>query len=145
MPTNTDKKFIRWTVLLLILAVILFVAAGLVTGNAKVVNLAIAPPLAGEISQSIGGSSGVTLPVEGKDYTITQTAYFETNTWAVATITNSDGSNTSYIVLQKVNGVFQVILGPGTAFAQSDNNQLPASVQQYLQANHVLIYQPGSA
>ena len=131
---------------LLAFIVVVVIATGAVqsglTGNAPLVSLGKAQPLDGTISQSLDTTGGnTTMPVAGKDYSLDHIKYFDNNEWVVASIkplSNSISAGT--VVLQKKNEIYQVVLGPGTAFNNSYLFSLPSDVGSYLN-NKGVIYE----
>ena len=127
------KRSIRIGLLLLVPLVALWVARLLITGGVNPITLQSADPVAGRISQALTSTSQVSLPVAGKDYRIQNTNYFDTKTWAVVVIKGINNTITDGLfVLTKVNGTYNVVLGPGTSFPRSATLAMPTDVQQYL-------------
>lgn len=99
---------------------------------ANYVTLGAAPPLAAEVSSSLASSSSTnTLPTPNKDFKIVASKYFVNNEWVVVAI-KSPGTDTASEVLEKINGVYAVVLGPGTEFSSDDITEMPAEVSAYL-------------
>lgn len=120
-------------VLLVVVAVTLMVKSILLQG-APVVKLEPAPALAGSISQSLGTSGGkASLQVAGKDYSLRDIRYFSDGQWAAVTVvpTHSKG-DTVVVVLEKIKGDYQAVLGPGNLFSSSYSYTLPTEIVQYL-------------
>jgi hypothetical protein len=92
-----------------------------------------APPLAGTISQSIipPQSKGI-LPVVGKNFNITSTHYLDNRQWVVVSVSSIPDNNSAVLVLQELDGNYQVVLGPGTLFLASDVQFMPTEVVNYL-------------
>ncbi len=135
----------RKTIIAIIGLVILFVLAdgarSIILGGGKVYTLASGPALTGAISQSLAVNSASPIPVEGKDYSFSA-AYFDNQTWAVGVIQPLNNSiNPSVVVLEKKDGVFQVVLPPGSAIASSELHILPADVAAYV-ALHEAVFTP---
>ena len=69
----------------------------------------------------------------GKDFNLQTIYYFDDNSWAVARITPVNNNlQASLVVAKKVAGGYQIVLGPGTLFRQSDLQKLPKDVAAYL-------------
>ncbi len=129
----TIRRSVRVGLLLLVPLVVLWIARMLIIGGASPVTLRAADPLAGRISQALTSTSQVSLPIAGKDYKIQSTNYFDNKTWVVVTIKGVNSTITDGLfVLTQVNGVYNVVLGPGTAFPSSATLAMPTDVQQYL-------------
>ncbi len=116
-----------------------------VLGGANAVQLRPAVGFSGVISQSLASSNSKTaLPSYGMDYTLTNTAYFDNNAWVITSIVPQDTtSNQSIAILHKNQGIFRVILGPGTAFASTELGGLPNDVVDYLHKLGV-VYEPAN-
>lgn len=131
-----------------------FVPAGLIvlgalliklvlTGGVAVTTLQPGSVLGGAVSQSYGtpGATG-TLPLEGKDFVLSDIHYFENNTWAVAKVSPViSGFNEALVIMKKINGSYYVVLGPGTAFSSEFLQSMPDSVANYIKT-HGAIYEP---
>ena len=129
----TIQRSIRVGLLLVVPLIALWIARSLILGGASPVTLPAADPLVGRISQALTSTSQLSLPVAGKDYKIQSTSYFDNKTWAVVTIIGISNTITDGLfVLNQVNGVYTVVLGPGTAFPTSATLAMPTDVQQYL-------------
>lgn len=136
---NTRAK----TVIIILIIVSAFVARALILRGATYVSLAPGPVLSGAISQSLASSNQKTIPQPNKDYSIDGITFFDSNSWAVSSIFSGQGlQDKSFVVLQKVDGVYRVVLGPGTAFSSASTYSLPADVFLFLKNSGVLIYQP---
>lgn len=114
--------------------VITLVANNALIQGAPLVKLDTAPPLAGAISQSIGLSgASVTLPKAGEDYTIKSVRYFISGLWAVAVVEPAHGnSDSGVVILKKINGSYEVVLGPANSFSNSYRYTLPPEITLYL-------------
>jgi len=126
---------------LLLFVVVVFVIKNIVLPG-SVVKLKQAPPLAGAVSQSLNTTSNGSLPQFGKDYSLQDVRYFDNRTWATASVVPLKiHTDTATAVMYMVNGSYQVVLGPGTAFPNSYLSGLPDDVRQYL-INKGIIYEP---
>jgi hypothetical protein len=110
------------------------VARTIILGGEPVTSLAQAPALAGAVSVGLGQTddSG-SLQQEGQDYRLKSVRYFEDKEWAVASIKplNND-ADPAVLVLKKINGVYQTVLGPAGQFTNSYLYVMPSDVGQYL-------------
>jgi hypothetical protein len=122
------------------LVVITLLTKSVLLQGLPVTSLGSAPPIAGAVSQSLGlSASRAALPVFGKDYTLQDVHYFYNNEWAVATVApTKPDADTVIVIVQKINGVYQTVLGPGTIFSSSYLYTLPPDVGQYLNKQGVL-------
>src|SRR5437667_1963738 len=105
---------------LLVAFIAVFIGRQILLGG-PTVSLSEAPPLTGIISQSMYSVSGKgSLPIVGKDFNLKNTRYFEGDQW-VATSISPVGQrlNAALVVLQKQDGIYRVVLGPGSAFDSS--------------------------
>lgn len=127
------KSYVTWLVIILILFIALLSVRPILFSGATSVHLPPAPILTGQISQALASGKSTSLPVYGRDYNLGSTTYFKDNDWVVTDILGI-GENTSsgIAVLQNKNGIYQVVLGPGTAFANTSVQNLPIEVTQYL-------------
>ena len=122
--------------LFVILGIVLaatIIAHAMLLGGAPYHQLAKAAPLDGVVSQALVTNGTSAPPVGGKDFTL-QSVHTFGNDWLVASIVPTPTSKLtkSTVVLEKREGVFQVVLGPGTAFDNSVLVSLPADLGNYL-------------
>lgn len=105
----------------------------LLLGGAPYHRLAKTTALYGTISQSIGTNDKKSLAIGDKDFTLEDTQHFGDD-WLVTSIVPTPKSSLAraVVVMQKRNGTFQVVLGPGTAFDSSTLVSLPADLGNYL-------------
>ena len=130
-----NKSYAVQGIAIVILLIAILSVKSVLLGGATRIELSSAAPLTGQISQAlITSGAGNTLQVAGKDYTLANTTYFDNQTWAVTHIDSTSGNtaNSGLAVLQVRSGIFQVVLGPGSAFAESYVQNLPADVAEYL-------------
>lgn len=135
-----NRQLLKAVAVLLGMVVITLVLKSIILQGLSLVELGSAPPLAGVVSQSLGRPGSKTeLPVAGKDYTLRDTRYFNNGQWAAATIvpTQSNG-DTVIVIMQKINGTYQVVLGPANEFSSSYLYTLPPELSQYLSQKGVL-------
>jgi hypothetical protein len=124
------KLGIRLGVVVVLLLAMLLIKP-LVLNGGKVVRLQPAALLTGQIAQSLGSMSS--LPIPGKDFQLQDVTYFENKQWAYVHI-QPTGPNTqdSFAILHQKDGIYTVVLGPGTAFSSDTTNNLPDSVGLFL-------------
>lgn len=130
-----NKLYSRFVGLLILIFIASYVIRLVVLGGVtKSAELEPAPRLSGVISQSLyNGSSVVTLPLAGKDYTLEDVRYFEANKWVVASVKPMFRQfDSGLVILQLINGSYEVVLGPGSAFEKSSLLVMPRSVSSYL-------------
>lgn len=74
-------------------------------------------------------------PSTPSNMSVVNTVYFYNKTWAIVTIKTPDG-NEGVIVAQysASNSVWNVVLGPGTLFLQSDVQSLPSDVAKNMES-----------
>ncbi len=130
-----NRKFV-WSasifvVVLIAAATIRYVALGGVAPT----NL---PPaedaLAGTVAQGLVSSQDPSyVPVYGEDFRLNDTTYFENKTWVVTTIVPvKSQTDLNTVVLKKINGQYEIVLGPGTVFPVLAARSLPLSVSRHL-------------
>jgi hypothetical protein len=126
--------------ILVILLIAAFTIKPLVLGGGQKVVLQDAPALSGQISQAFAITTKGTLPVVNKDYKIQTPVYFDNNEWAVVPLTwLTSGGNDTLLVLQKRDGIYTTVLGPGSAFPDTVTESLPNDVSLYLKRIGALI------
>jgi hypothetical protein len=138
----TPQRIIGLCVVLVLLILVPVIKHDIL-GGATYINLPSAPPLAGVVSQSLGGASnnGGSFPVDGKDYKLS-VRYFDNTTWAVGIIQPLNSSiNGSTVVLEKQQGTYQAVIGPASAVPTTELQGLPTDVSDYTKAN-IAVYQP---
>lgn len=133
--------------ILICIAVVLLIGVSLVDslvfGSVRPYVLQEAKPLYGRIAQELAPTDGGPTPTPEEDFLLTNTTYFEDNTWVVTGIKflpegRLDGG---LVVLEKTDGVFNVVLGPSTSFDSLSVDELPVSVGSYIK-NNGLVYEP---
>jgi hypothetical protein len=114
--------------------VLTLVIKALLIGGSPIISLEPGPPLSSAVSQGLGTSGANTdLPVAGKDYSLKDVHYFDNKLWVVATVDPiRNDADTAIMVMQKIEGVYQVVMGPATAFSRSYIYTLPGDVSLYL-------------
>lgn len=116
------------------LVVVTLLARMVITGGYPTIRLSSASSsLAGPVSIGIGQASSNTLPEIGKDYDIKSAKYFDNKEWVVVNISplKSKG-DPAFMVLKKIDGVYQTVLGPAGQFNGSYFYVMPLDVDQYL-------------
>lgn len=92
--------------------------------------------LAGPVSSVLGpGALGTenSLPQIGKEYAIKDIRYFDNKKWVVVKILPlKNKADPAILVLEKINGVYQSVLGPAGNFSASYVYVLPKDVGVYL-------------
>ena len=119
--------------LLALVAVTLLIRV-IVTGGYPTIKLSsTSSSLAGPVSVGIGQASSGPLPEIGKDYKIKSAEYFDNKEWVVVNILpiKSQG-DPAFMVLKKIDGVYQTVLGPAGQFNGSYFYMMPLDVDQYL-------------
>jgi hypothetical protein len=117
----------------ILLFIALFAARPLILGSGQQVKLVDAPKLAGQISQSMAVNDSGALPQVNKDYKIAKAEYFDNNSWVVVNFSwLDDTGNDGVLVLKDMNGVYNPVLGPGSAFSSTATETLPKDVSLYL-------------
>lgn len=135
------KKPLYTLGILIILLLSTPLLTNLITGRATTVSLSSAPKLTGQVAQALATTNG-TVPVAGKDFTLQNINYFDNNSWVVATVKPASNQfDPGTVVLQNKQGIYQVALGPGSAFPRASVQALPPDVANYLQKQGV-VYGP---
>jgi len=115
------------------LLVVTVLARFIITGGYPTIKLSSASALAGPVSIGIGQGSSDTLPVEGKDYRIKSAEFFDDKEWAVVRILPlKNKADPAILVLKKIDGVYQAVLGPSGQFSSGYFYVMPFDVSQYL-------------
>jgi hypothetical protein len=127
---NLNPKLVLKRVIILIgIFLIALLIKQILLGN--YVKLGSASSLSGQVASSLTLPGNNKLPLPGKDFTISNRQYFNNNTWAIVAVTKPQ-TDKAYIVLEKINGVFTVVLGPGTNFPTDVTLSMPSDVAAYL-------------
>lgn len=127
-----SKQYLKLLIGLVVAIIIAFVARSVIVGH-PVISLEPAPGLAGSVAQSFSIGDSKTLPVYGTDFTLENAHYFENKQWAVVTVNSvKHDFDPGVLVMKKVNGAYQAVLGPGSQFSDSYRVTLPNSVSRYL-------------
>lgn len=131
------KRLIASFIFLAIVIAGSLVARHLILGSAPYARLQTASPLAAYVAPSLVTGSGY-MPQEGKDFNITGTHYYDDKRWVVVSINSTGKSNRAFLVLQKMNGTYAVVLGPGSSFPSDVTQNLPPDVAEYLSSNRLI-------
>lgn len=119
--------------------VVCVLARTIITGGASTINLSPASALAGPVSIGMGQTSSGTLPEAGKDYQIKTAKYFDDKQWVVVNILPlKTKADPAVMVLKKIDGVYQTVLGPAGQFTNSYSYVMPPDVSSYLSQQGVL-------
>ena len=126
--------------MIILVVLLLLTARYLILGGAsKEVRLDAAPALSGVVSQSLAASQHASdLPLAGRDFTLQNIRHFDSQQWVVAKVQPVGNTfDPSLVVLEKINGSYEVVLGPGSAFESSYLLSLPEDVAHYLELQGV--------
>ncbi len=125
---------------ILVILLASFAARQILTGGMRVVSLGQAPPFSGLAAQSLGvGKDQSKVPVAGKDFSLKNGRYFVGDKWVVADIAPlKNNFDPGTVIIQKQNGAYSVVLGPGSDFDSSYLISLPREVGDYLKAKGVI-------
>ncbi len=133
------RKILGFAVAIVVALIVINTTRQAILKGGSVVDLANAPQLSGVIAQSLNNSSKASLPVPSKDFIIKSVRFFSGNTWAVAYINPTEQNfDPSYVVLQKYQGLYRVVLGPSAEFDSSIEQSLPADLTAYLNQQGVI-------
>ena len=134
----------RYGVIVLTLIVLLLSLRPIILGT-PIIRLNTAPKLTGQIALSYTSTSQQALPIAGKDFTLSNVQYFDNNQWIVANIKPLTARlpEGGMVVLGLNDGVYQVAVGPGTAFSSTSLQALPNDVIQYIRGIGA-VYEPVS-
>lgn len=128
------KQLTLLTICLILLGATL-IARNLMFGGASYVSLTN-DPIGIATSKALESSSKPNyIPVEGKDFTISHVQYFYNQTWAVVN-TQSVGSSSDpgTLIMEKINSVYQKVLGPDNSFQGVDFGGIPDQVVNYIKS-----------
>jgi hypothetical protein len=103
--------------------------------NPQYVTLGSAPALGGQVAQALQTAGQAnSIPVPGKDFTLSNVKYFSNGTWAVVDFkpTNRNAFNGGIAILQKQQGIFRVVLGPSSTLPRDYASSLPDDLNGYL-------------
>lgn len=128
------SKYLKQLGLLLGLIIVAITVKSMMLQGIDTVRLAKAPPLTNAVSESLDTNDLADVPpIAGVDYTLKDTHYFYDKEWVVTQVSPlQDNADTVYVVLQKIDGIYQVVVGPATIFSVSYNYSLPANVVNFL-------------
>jgi hypothetical protein len=128
---NTRQLSMRLALIVILFAVA-FGTKQLILHGVDQTKLHSAPALAGLIAPSLLSNKSKNLPVNGKDFTILSSQYFENKQWVVVSVESKQNKSTAFLVIEKINDVYTVVLGPGTFFPNDVTQSMPADVASYL-------------
>jgi hypothetical protein len=114
-----------------LLVVSLFAKTSILRG-AHMVSLQSAPALAASVAPSLAQSDSKGVPVPEKDFEITGSAYFDNKDWVVVNIQSLPDKNPAVVVMEKINGVYTVVLGPGASFSSTTTLSMPQDLANYM-------------
>jgi hypothetical protein len=130
--TTATKKYTTAS-----LVIIIFFLACLLVRHQVLKNyykLKTAPALSSQTSLALS-SSADKIPEINKNFSITYSKYFDGGNWAIVTLNEGKNSDKASIILEKINGVYTLVLGPGTNFSSDVLKEMPSSVALYLVTN----------
>jgi len=125
--------FFRLSSILVLVIVCLLLVTQII--RSSYVSLDSAAALSGQVAQaSQSASSDESLPVPGKDFSLSDVKYLSNGNWAVVSFkpTSDDSFNAGFAILQKKDGIFRVVLGPSSTLSTDYTYSLPADVVGYL-------------
>lgn len=136
----SNKSLLKTLGVLAGLVLFSMLARLIITGGYPTVKLSPASVLDGPISVGIGQTSAGALPAAGKDYQIKNVRYFNDKEWVVVKILPlKTKADPAVLVLKKVDGVYQTVLGPAGQFSSSYLYVMPRDVGYYLSQQGLLI------
>jgi len=130
MKQNSLYRFCAVSIILSVLCLAIGQAL-----RSSYVKLDSAPSLSGQVAQATqSAGSGDSIPVPGKDFTLADVRYFSDKTWALVSFepTSNDSFNAGLAILQKKDGIFQVVLGPSSTLPSDYSYSLPPDLDAYL-------------
>jgi len=140
---------IRRIAVLALIALAIFLTGTLcrqaILGSGTQVNLKTTDELSGPIALTLAGAAENTnTPSGADDFKLANTRFFDNHNWAVTTIVPTKiNTDKATAVLHKQDGIFRLVLGPGTAFDGTELDGLPNDVAKYLNLQG-LVYVPGN-
>ncbi len=85
----------------------------------------------GQVSHAVASSGGVDFAAESIN--IKKHRFFADKAWYIALVESKRPQlNSGWVILKNVDGIYQPVLGPGTAFAYDDVVFLPPDLLAYL-------------
>ena len=131
------KTLLKRLVLFAVILAIAMATRMIILGGKPEVNLSTAPAMAAAVSRGLGqtGSGSPYLQQEGKDYKLRSVSYFYNKEWVVVKVLPvKNNGDVAFLVLKKINGIYQSVLGPASTFNASYFYVMPLDVQKYLVA-----------
>lgn len=116
----------------LILFLVSVTARHIILGGTYLSKLNTAPPLAASIAPTIVTHGSTNLPESGIDFKILSSQYFDNKQWVVVSIASGPDTDTAFLVMERLSGVYTVVLGPGTFFSSDVTQSMPSDVAAYL-------------
>lgn len=137
---NNFRQFSTWASLVLIAFILSFTSGGIILSGIYETKLKTQSmsPLEQAVSLDLLSPNSGQIPTPGKDFKLTKSTYFDNNSWVIANISYLPDNNAAALVLEKINNVYDVVLGPATAFSLSSTYSLPGDVAQYLTSNYLI-------
>ncbi len=113
-----------------------FVGRYFILSGAQPLTLPGSPYYAGVETALYAAGGKLYRPIDGKDYKISSTDYFDNNQWILVHISPLGGfSDSGVIILQKKGSSYQPVLGPSSeSFSKSklESDNLPSDLINYL-------------
>jgi hypothetical protein len=126
------KQLFKKVLFILILFLVSIAARHILLGGVYLSKLNTAPPLAASIAPSIVTHGSTSLPQAGKDFKILSSQYFDNKQWAIVSVSSGPDTDTAFLVMERLGGVYTVVLGPGTFFSSDVTQSMPPDVAAYL-------------
>ena len=123
-----NKAFLTSLTLIFILVVVLLLRGVFVSGYIS--NIPVGSAMSAYVEPALVNPGSTSLPLENSGFKILKTDYEDNSSWAIVTV--SKAGNQATLIFKKINGVYSLVLGPGTTFPVSSTYVMPASVVSYL-------------
>ncbi len=136
-PQYITRGLVLASAALVIMLLASMIIKATVLQNVTTTKLDSAPALAGAVAQSLITNDTNTVELYGSDFTLKNTKYFSDKDWAVSRVVGTD-QQTVTVVLKRVDGVYRVVVGPGSIFSGSITRNTPADVSSYLRKEGLL-------
>jgi hypothetical protein len=134
----TIRKIFRNILVLLGVFIISLIVKQIILNGVPLLSLSKAPSLASSVAPYLTTPGANNFPVYGKDFKLISSHYFDDNQWAVVTVAHLPDNNLASLVIHRINGIYMVVLGPGTSFDGSAAESMPADVGAYLSSRGLL-------
>lgn len=128
------RRFITNVLILVGFFILVIITKYFILGGAKPVTLKNSQYY-GAVASTLYKAHGDTYqPIEGKDYTISRTVYFDSNKWLVVYLSPiGTFSDPGIIVLEKKGALYQTVFGPSSdSFTNTELVGLPPDLARYL-------------